>query len=287
MPLSGTGKTRMCGSPKFRIGVPSDSLSHRRLSWHHRQHWRHLFLKLLQWRQRNLCFPVAVVPQSQLRETFGITANFGPFRPCVTVAVQRHTLNAKADTALLKLCCPIPCPHRLQIWKQRAGFRQRSQNFLHLLAKSNLRWLLAPPARFHPNKADNPRLPVHVLGLQVCQVRLRRAQMPCQLVKRLPFRVLLARYNLAVFLQVMARLSLNRRQAIGVWESMATAANSCPRRSYASAGDKRSWTRCPLAALSIAVRPLVLNDDPAATEPVPCLWLLFASVPGWLPAWCW
>ncbi len=103
----------------------------------------------------------------------GIAANLGSFRP----RIQRHTLNAKADTALLELRRPVASTHGLQIRKQRADLWKRRKNFLDLLAETNLRRLLSAPARLHPNEADDPRLPIHILGLQVRQVRLRRAKM--------------------------------------------------------------------------------------------------------------
>ena len=37
---------------------------------------------------------LAVVSKGLLREPFRITARLGPFRPCVSVTVQRHAQNA-------------------------------------------------------------------------------------------------------------------------------------------------------------------------------------------------
>ncbi len=44
-----------------------------------------------------------IVPQRLLGEAFRIAAGLGTFRPGVTVAVQRHAVDAKADTPLLEL----------------------------------------------------------------------------------------------------------------------------------------------------------------------------------------
>jgi hypothetical protein len=54
----------------------------------------------------------------------------------------------------------------VQVGKQRAGLWKCRKDFFNLFAKPNLRWLLSAPARFHPNVANDPRLPVHVLDLQ-------------------------------------------------------------------------------------------------------------------------
>ena len=63
---------------------------------------------------------LAVVAEGFLREPFGITGGLCPFRPCVTVAVQRHAFDAKPDAALLELGCPVARADAPQIRKQRA-----------------------------------------------------------------------------------------------------------------------------------------------------------------------
>jgi hypothetical protein len=100
------------------------------------------------------CF--AVVAQCQLCEAFGTTGNLRPFRPGVTVAVQCDAFDAQADTALFEFGRPVAGAHGLEIWKQRAGFRQGRQNIFDFLAKPNLRRLLSAPASLHPHKANEP-----------------------------------------------------------------------------------------------------------------------------------
>src|ERR1017187_1688323 len=68
------------------------------------------------------------------------------------------------------------------------------------MTKANLGRLLASPAGFHPKKADDPVSPIDVLGLQICQVRLRGSQMPGELIKRPALRVLFTRDYFAVLL---------------------------------------------------------------------------------------
>jgi hypothetical protein len=73
---------------------------------------------------------------------------------------------------LSELSCAVLGLYILEVRKQRASLGQGGKDGLDLFPKSNLGRLQAPPARFHANKADDPRRPVHVLGLQVRQIRL-------------------------------------------------------------------------------------------------------------------
>lgn len=129
---------------------------------------------------------LAVVAQGQLREPFGIACHLGPFCLGIPVAMQGHAMNPQADASLLELRSPVARQPAPQVREQRPHLRQGCQDGLHLLTKSNL-WglLVVPPTGLHANKADDPRRPVHVLGLQVGQVRLRSAQVPGQLIERL------------------------------------------------------------------------------------------------------
>ena len=134
---------------------------------------RHNFpLVFLQRRQRHLrvlrirpMHGLAVVTQGQLREPFGIADDLRAFRPRVTVAVQRHALNAKPDTALLELCRPVARAHSGEIRKQGARLWEGCKDVFDFLPKPDLRRLLTAPARFHPHEANDPCLPIHVLGL--------------------------------------------------------------------------------------------------------------------------
>jgi len=107
-----------------------------------------------------------------LREAFEITHNFRPFRPSEAVAVQRHAVNAKADAALFELGGSITSAHGLQIREQRTSFRKCRKNVFDFFAKPKLRRLLSTPARFHPHETNDPRLPVHVFGMQMRQIGL-------------------------------------------------------------------------------------------------------------------
>src|SRR5437762_10865342 len=151
---------------------------------------------------------LAVMTQRQLCEPFGITRRLCPLRPRIAIRMQRYTVNAQADTTLLEFRGPIARANRDEVGKQRPGLGQRRKDSLNLFAEADLGWLLPAPARFHPNEANNPRLPIHVLGLQVCQIRLRRAQVPSELVEGLALRVLLALDNLGVFFSRVAALVL-------------------------------------------------------------------------------
>ena len=57
------------------------------------------------------------------------------------------------------------------------------------------------PTRLHPHEANDARIPVYVLGLQMGQVRLRSAQVPGKLIERLSLGIPLALYNLAMLVR--------------------------------------------------------------------------------------
>ncbi len=97
-----------------------------------------MFIIFRRWdfHQRSFCVGamhrLAVVSQSLLREPFRIANCLCPFRPGVAVAVQRHALNAEADTVSLELGGAISGAHGLQIRRQRPGLRQCGKDFLVL-----------------------------------------------------------------------------------------------------------------------------------------------------------
>ena len=152
----------------------------------------------------------AVVAQSQLRESFRIADNLRPFRPRVAIGVQGHSVNPETVAALLELRGAVARAHVCKRRKQRPILGSVARIASTSLAKSNLRRLQAPPASLHPEEADDPVRPVDVLGLQVSQVRLRCAQVPRQLIKRLALRILFPLDDSAVFLPGDRPLLLKR-----------------------------------------------------------------------------
>src|SRR5580693_4212303 len=79
----------------------------------------------------------AIMPQVFHRKTFGITGGLRPFRPSVTVTVQRDTLDAKSVAPLLELRRPVVGADGSQIRKQRAGARQVPENFRHVYSEAH------------------------------------------------------------------------------------------------------------------------------------------------------
>src|SRR4051812_33492185 len=84
-----------------------------------------LLFVFLQWRKRDLCFPriravhgFAAMAQGELRKAFRVSDHLGPFRPRVTVAVQRDTLYSEAGATLLELSRAVAGLHVAQIRKQ-------------------------------------------------------------------------------------------------------------------------------------------------------------------------
>src|ERR1700677_5207484 len=65
---------------------------------------RHFHLGLARIRPRH---GFAVVAQIYLGISFGVTRCFCPFRPGITIAVQRNAFDAQTDAALMKFRCPV------------------------------------------------------------------------------------------------------------------------------------------------------------------------------------
>src|ERR1035441_8328604 len=87
-----------------------------------------------------------------------IAGGFRPFRPRVTIAVQRYAFDAQADTALVKLRGTVACANRAQIRKQRAASRQILENSRHVVVKAHD----GDAAGFFARETDDVVLPVHI-----------------------------------------------------------------------------------------------------------------------------
>src|SRR5256885_15340435 len=105
---------------------------------------------------------LAVVPQRLLAKSFGIARRLRPLRPRVAVGMQRHAFNPQANATLMEFRGPVARTDSGEIWKERPCLRQRGEDFFDFFPEPNLRRLATAPSRFHPNEADNPRLPIHV-----------------------------------------------------------------------------------------------------------------------------
>ena len=128
-----------------------------------------------------------IMPKRLLGKAFGVAAGLGAFRPGVTVAVQRHAVDAKTDTTLLEFGRPVASAHPRQIGKQQPFARQILQRVQCFPAQMKDH----RHACFLPGKADGFVFPIHVLGFQTGDVPLTAAQMPAQLVKSFPFQIFL------------------------------------------------------------------------------------------------
>jgi hypothetical protein len=84
--------------------------------------------------------------------------------------MKRHALDVEARATLPKLGCAVAGAHGGKIGEKRADFGQGGEDLLNLFAEPDLGRQLASPAGFHPKEADYPLVPIHVFGLQVCQV---------------------------------------------------------------------------------------------------------------------
>src|SRR5439155_17413250 len=139
---------------------------------------------------------LAVVTERFLREPFRIAALFGALRPRVAIGVKRDAFDAESITALLEFRGAVASANRLQIRKQRAGFGQTAQDGFNVSAEVDHR----QASGFPPRVGDGSVRPVNVLRRQTCDVTLRSAEMPAQLVEVTPFRVLFALNDELMFL---------------------------------------------------------------------------------------
>ena len=79
---------------------------------------------------------LAVVAQIFLREPFGITGGLRPFRPRITVAVQRHAFDFEADAALANSVARSPA-RTLRRYGNNGPFPGKfSQDFCHVFIKA-------------------------------------------------------------------------------------------------------------------------------------------------------
>src|ERR1700742_1155687 len=111
--------------------------------------------------------------------------------------MQRNAFDAKANASLLEFCGAITGANRLKVRKQRAGDRKAAQDCFDVLAKMNH----GEATGFLPRVSDGLIGPVNVLGFKVSNVTLRAAEMPAQLIKVAPFRVLFPSDHQLVFLK--------------------------------------------------------------------------------------
>jgi len=131
---------------------------------------------------------LAVVAQRLLCKPLRVAALLGAFGPGITVGMQRHTLDTKPPATLLELSRTVATPDGLQVGKQRAGVWQTAKNRLDLFAKVDHR----ETAGLLACVGDGSVAPINILRFQVGDVSLRAAEMPAQLVKAPPLRILFA-----------------------------------------------------------------------------------------------
>src|ERR1700722_16691128 len=105
----------------------------------------------------------AVLAQVFHRESFWHSCLLRPFRPCVTVAVQRDAFDFEADAPLMEFRGAVASANRAEIGEQRAVRWQRAQYLAGFLVKAQD----GDGAGFLPCEADDSVLPINVLGFQI------------------------------------------------------------------------------------------------------------------------
>ena len=141
----------------FRAGlIRLCNRNRRRLEIHRHQLWLHTALRIF----LPILFPIiqrrhgdfgvfrvrmmhrlGIVPQRLLREPLRVAALQSPFRPGITIRVERHTRYTQTTAALLKFRRPVACSHGAKVWKKRSNCRTPFQNDLDFRAEANQRRL--------------------------------------------------------------------------------------------------------------------------------------------------
>lgn len=128
---------------------------------------------------------LGIVPEGFLGEALGVAAGLGPFCPRVPIRVKSHTGDPKGSATLLELGGPVATAHGAQVWEERSGHRQSSQDFDHGVPQVNLRC----GSRLSTQVADDRLIPIDVFRTQLGDVGLRTAEVPAQFVEGAALRV--------------------------------------------------------------------------------------------------
>jgi len=117
---------------------------------------------------------LTVVPQSLLREAFGVAGNPCPFSPRVPIGMKRDTFDSKAVAPLFELGRPVARSHSLEIREQQTGVWAAAKYRCDLFSEVNKR----QTARLFSSVTNDRVFPVDMLRLQARNVRLRPAEVP-------------------------------------------------------------------------------------------------------------
>ncbi len=128
-----------------------------------------------------------------------VAGGLGPLGPRVAVAVQADAFDAEAAAAFAEFVGAVAGKPAAEMREERSFLGQGVEDVGDGLPESDLRrGLILAPFRLHADVGDGPAGPVHVFGVEVGQVALRRAEVPRELVECLPLGVALAFNDAAV-----------------------------------------------------------------------------------------